>query len=204
MKIYKPTYGISILYFFVWLFVAMFPLFVLISIATTIVNQLPWGSFYAKEICVFGFMVVVAILLLPLVNIFASLFPTKNVELSENTISYDGKTIYLERIRHLTLRLPTISRHSHESQVLEITTDNELCMDIKRPSLALVAALKRSCYYATFVIDDWKIQLRNCLCMQVAIVFFYFVSCLLNGNKIMPFTHSNATAASLGGAAVIF
>lgn len=182
MKEYKPTYCISMLYFWTLLFVCLFPLLVLSFVVMVITEQTIFWTYALDGIGIGGLMLAASVLLVFLVSLIMGPFAKDTVDVSEHSICYKGKTLQLDRIRCITLRLPTLSRHFHESQVLEITTDDEICMDIKRPSVALIAALKKRCVFALFTVDDWKTQLLYFGAMELAIVVVTLVSYFQNSN----------------------
>ena len=182
MKEYKPTYCISLLYFWALLFAALLPLLVLSFVVMVITGQTVFWTYALEGIGIGGLMLVVSVLLVFLASLIMGPFAKNTVEVSEHNICYEGKTIQLDRIRYITVRLPVFSRHFHESQVLEITTDDEICMDIKRPSVALIAVLKKRCAFARFAVDDWKTRLLHFGAMELAIVAITLVSYFQNNN----------------------
>ena len=182
MKEYKPTYCISLLYFWALLFAALLPLLVLSFVVMVITGQTVFWTYALEGIGVSGLMLAVSVLLVFMTSLIMGPFAKNTVEVSEHNVCYEEKTIQLDRIRYITLRLPVFSRHFHESQVLEITTDDEICMDIKRPSVALITALKKRCASAHFAVDDWKTQLLHFCVMELAIVAITLVSYFQNGN----------------------
>ena len=176
MKEYKPTYCVSLLYFWAMMFVISFPLLIVIAIAVAAEGQESFAQVFFS--CLSALLVcgVVFALFVLLINGLIGLFARKTVMLSEQAVSYEGKTIQFDKIRYITLYLPELSKTSSKPQHLTLWADNKNYMDIKRPSVALIAELKIRCAFAAFDVDDWKSHLKQCLWIQLGIIGFAIVA----------------------------
>lgn len=130
-------------------------------------GQLFWGC-----LLVFGVYAAASVLFVWLISLLIGLFTKKAVILSENSVTYDGKTLRLDDIRYITLYLPEWSRFHSKAQSLSLWADNKNYFDIQRPSIALIAALKKRCTLAAFFVDDWKGRLKMGLWVTLGVTAF--------------------------------
>jgi hypothetical protein len=130
-------------------------------------GQLFWGC-----LLVFGVYAAASVLFVWLISLFIGLFTKKAVILSEDSVTYDGKTLRLDDIRYITLYLPEWSRFHSKAQSLSLWADNKNYFDIQRPSIALIAALKKRCTLAAFFVDDWKGRLKMGLWVTLGVTAF--------------------------------
>lgn len=172
MKNYKSTYCVSLLYYAAMMFICCGPLLILVDVVSAVEGQITPGEIFWGAVLVFCLYGAACVLFVLLISFLIGLFSRKTVQLSENAISYAGKTIPLDKIRYVTLYLPVISRFSSKPQYLTVWADNKNYMDIKRPSIALIAALKKRCVFASFDVDDRKSHLKQCLWIQLGIIAF--------------------------------
>jgi hypothetical protein len=130
-------------------------------------GQLFWGC-----LLVLGLYAAASVLFVWLISLFIGLFTKKAVILSEDSVTYDGKTLRLDDIRYITLYLPEWSRFHSKAQSLSLWADNKNYFDIQRPSIALIAALKKRCTLAAFFVDDWKGRLKMGLWVTLGVTAF--------------------------------
>ena len=175
-KEYKPTYCASLLYFWAMMFVVSFPFLLLVAVVVQIEGQDTFGQVFFGSMAAMALTGVAFVLFVQLISFLIGLFTRKTVLLSDEAVTYGGKTIALRDIRSVTLYLPELSRTSSKPQTLMIWADNKNYMDIKRPSIVLVAALKKRCVFASFDVDDWKSHLKQCLWIQLGIIGFAIVA----------------------------
>ena len=171
MKQYKPTYGISMLYLWVQVFSSWCTM-LLVAACLAPDEQLPFVSYAIPRI---PLCIVAIIPFIILLNFVIGLFSNTTVQLESHSISYQGKTIQLDNIRYITLYLPELSKTYSRTQLLTLYADDKSYMEIKRPSILLIAALKKRCVFASFDIDDWKSHLKHYLLLQLVVIVLTIV-----------------------------
>lgn len=184
MKEYKHTYCASLLYSFVKAFIVFFPTMILLAIiAHTEGYATFWQIFGAYWSAFAIFWVAIAVFIL-LVSVLIGLFANKTALLTDTYISYPGQTLRLDDIRYITLYLPELKgRYSSAPFELTLWVDDKNSISIKHPSFRLVAALKKRCPMAVFYIDDWKVQLKECMWIQLGIVAIAVIAIIFGSNK---------------------
>jgi hypothetical protein len=177
MEEYKPTYGTSLLYVGATMILCSPLVFVSLDILAALEDpQLFHGQIFlygmaamlACEVA-FGFLVLI-------LNLIIGLFSKKIVVLTEYAISYEEKTIPLNSIHYITLYLPEMSKTSSKPQLLVVWADDKNYIEIKHPSLSLIAALKRRCVCASFDVDNWQSHLKQCLWIQVFVPVVFILA----------------------------
>jgi hypothetical protein len=176
MRIYKPAFGTSLLYAYAHMFLCCGSMLFVLAVAMAIEGSATFWEVFLGSMSAMAAVLVLAAVILKLISLLIGLFVRKTVELTESTITYQGKTIPLEKVRHITLYLPVLSKHNSKPPILTLWADNTTYMDIKRPAPALILALKKSCVFAAFDVDDWKDALKQCLWIQLGIVAFAIVA----------------------------
>ena len=172
MKQYKPTYCVTLLYAEAVVLVCATPLLLLADASIVMEDGATPGQFFWGCMLVLGIYAVASLLFIWLISLLIGLFTKKAVILSEDSVTYDGKTLPLDSIRYVTLYLPEIRRFSSKPQTLALWADNKNYFDIQRPSIALIAALKKRCTLAAFFVDDWKGRLKMGLWVTLGVTAF--------------------------------
>ncbi len=182
MKTYKKPYGTSLPCFTLKMAIISIPAALIIDICFAFYDNMSFGTI--SLFCVLGFLgfalfgVVFSFLITLIINLFA--YPS--VFVNEKTITYENKTLDLDSIKYLTLYLPEIrSRISSTTQELSIYTTDKEHIVIKRPSIALIAYLKKRCTNAKFEIDEIKSRLKTDLIISAGIatslpIIFYIAN----------------------------
>jgi hypothetical protein len=166
MKTYKPTYGISFIYLMVQLLVCCIPL----AIATDLLNPDGAESFFWILLLVFYILIPLLFLMSDLISAVIGLFSKKQVMLSEFAVTYGQKSIPLDHVRYLTLYLPELGKHHHRAQCLTLYADSKQYLEIQRPSIGLILALKKRCTQAVFDVDDWKGRIKACFWIALGVL----------------------------------
>lgn len=172
MKIYKPAYGTSLLYAFAHMFLCCGPMLFLLAVMMEIEGSASFWEVFLGTVSAMIVVLVIMALFARLIDVVIGLFTRKTVELTDFSVSHQGKTIPLDKICYITLYLPAFSKTSGKPQILTLWADNTTYMDIKRPSISLIVALKKRCALASFDVDDWKGALKQCLWIQLGMVAF--------------------------------
>ena len=177
MKNYKPTYCISMPCFFAELFIISLPCVITLDIALLISDNAKMRWIVGMILVSFTALVTIGVLFAILVTALINCFKEASVFLDESTIEYKGTKLNLDSIGYITLYLPEMkSRTSVSSQELSLYTNDEEHIVIRRPSVALIAYLKKRCKNAKFEIDELGKRIKNDLiiagCVSVAIILF--------------------------------
>ncbi|MBQ7830133.1 MAG: hypothetical protein IJ345_07665 [Clostridia bacterium] len=183
MKRYKATYCISILFFLADFTIIIIPS--AIPFGIRIANDGRYAFWSVLLVFVAGAfaLMLVALLSAFLINPLLKLIVSNEAFIYQNEISYNGRRLNIEDIKYVTLYFPTvISRTSGNPQMLGLWVDDDNSIVIKRPSLTLIAALKKKCTNAKFTIDadELKSRIKNdiitslCLAIVVTVLIFFF------------------------------
>lgn len=176
MREYKPTYCISMLSGCIEIFLACIPMMILVDLDLAFGGEAGLGQVFGRFALILLLYSMVSVLFILLISFIIGLFTKKTVTLSDYAVSCQGKTIPLDSIRYLTLYIPEISKHASKPQTLTIWADKKTYMDIKRPSIALIVALKKRCHFASFEVGDWKSRLKQTLWVQFGITVFAIIA----------------------------
>ena len=168
MKEYKATYGTALIYTLVHVYLSCTPMMILAGIDMSIKGQTTFGRFLCGYTLICCLALAVYTVFALFIGFIIGLFNKNTVTLSDYSVSYQGKIIPLDKIRYLTLHLPEVSKRHSTPLILTIWADKTTYMHIKRPSIALVVALKNNCHFAAFELDDWKSDLKQLLWIQLA------------------------------------
>ena len=177
MKNYKHTYCISMLAFFAELFIISLPGIVTLDIALSIFDNAKMGTVIGMALLAFTAFVAIGVLFAILLTALINCFKDASIFLDECTIEYKGIKLDLDSIEYITLYLPNMkSRVSASSQELSLYINDEEHIAIRRPSIALIAHLKKRCKNAKFEIDELGTRIKNdliiAICVSVAIFLF--------------------------------
>ena len=111
-----------------------------------------------------------------LVSLIINAFKSPSVTVDGKYIAYEGKRLDLDSISYVTLYLPEMrSRSSVTPQEMSLYASEDEHVVIKRPSVFLIAHLKKRCTSAKFEIADVKSRLIT----DLIISLFVFVLCVV-------------------------
>ena len=181
MKIYKPIYGMTAYYLLACFFLMSIPMSLGLGFILALEGN---GSFwYAPIAFVFsvpgaGLLFAVPILL---VNLVARAATTHQVLIEEDKIYYQRKHLLLDDIQYITLFLPEPRRYSGcDPQLLSLWINDKEKILIVRPSLFLIADLKKRCPKAKFCIEDPLGFLRPAFFVGLGITVVLFLIVLFS------------------------
>lgn len=154
MKEYKATYGISVILF--WLNIVVMSAWLIIPLS--IINHLYWwlGLMVTGITCIAAVFFILLVLLL---NAILKSGTKNRVFLGDDKITYQGKTLSLQKVRRITLTFPFIGHSFYQKQELVLGIEDCAYMTVKRPSLSLIVAVKEICPQAKFSVKGWKSEL---------------------------------------------
>ena len=176
MKNYKHTYCISIPCLFVELFIISLPGVITLDIALSIFNNAKMGSVVGMVLVAFTALVATGVLFAILVTVLINCFKDTSVFLDECTIEYKDTKLNLDSIEYITLYLPEMkSRTSASPQELSLYINDEEHIVIRRPSVALIAYLKKRCKNAKFEIDELGARIKKDLIIAVCLPVVIFL-----------------------------
>ena len=176
MKNYKHTYCISMPCFFAELFIISLPGVITLDIALSIFNNAKMGSVVGMVLVAFTALVATGVLFSILVTALINCFKDTSVFLDECTIEYKDTKLNLDSIEYITLYLPEVkSRTSASSQELSLYINDKEHIVIRRPSVALIAYLKKRCKNAKFEIDELGARIKNDLIIAVCLPVVIFL-----------------------------
>ena len=152
------------------------PGIVTLDIALSIFDNAKMGTVIGMALLAFTGLVVLGSLFAILVTALINCFKEVSVFLDESTIEYKGTKLNLDSIGYITLYLPEMkSRTSASSQELSLYTNDEEHIVIRRPSVALIAYLKKRCKNAKFEIDELGKRIKNDLIIAVCLPVVIFL-----------------------------
>ena len=176
MKIYKPTYGISAYYFLANFFLMAIPMFIVLGFVLAFEGH---GGFWYAPIAFLISIPVAGItffVLILLINLVAKAITKNKVLVEEHKIYYQGKHLFLDQIQYITLFLPELNRYSRsEPQLLSLWISDKESLVIARPSILLIADLKKRCPKAKFSVEDPMNFLRTSFFIGLGITALVFV-----------------------------
>ena len=176
MKNYKHTYCISMPCFFAELFIISLPGIITLDIALSISDNAKMGSIVGMVLVAFTALVATGVLFAILVTALINCFKDTSVFLDECTIEYKDTKLNLDSIEYITLYLPEMkSRTSASPQELSLYINDEEHIVIRRPSVALIAYLKKRCKNAKFEIDKLGARIKKDLIIAVCLPVVIFL-----------------------------
>ena len=178
MKRYKHTYCTSLLYILATFFITFLPGMITLDIALSILGYTKMGTLIKVAFFIILILSVTGVLFAILVTALVNCFKDASVYLDESTIEYKDTKLNLDGIKSITLCLPEVkSRFEISPQELSLYISNKEHMVIRRPSVALVAHLKKRCKNAKFEIDELGKRIKEdaIIALCVAGVEFLFV-----------------------------
>ena len=132
------------------------------------------GKVFLSFIAVCLLLSICILIFIILINLIINLFKMPSVLVNEKFVTYLNISLDLDRIEYVTLYLPEMtSRTKISPQELALYINDKEDMIIKRPSVLLIAHMKKRCKNAKFEIDGVKSRLITDLIIGlcVAIVF---------------------------------
>ena len=99
--------------------------------------------------------------------------------MNEKFVTYLNTSLDLDRIKYITLYLPEmISRNNLSPQELSLYINDKEHIVIKRPSILLIAYMKKRCLNAKFEINLSKSRLITDLIVGLCVAIFFSVTTL--------------------------
>jgi hypothetical protein len=153
------------------------PSFITLDIVLSIFDNAKMGWMVGVALVAFTALVAIGVLFAILVTALINCFKEASVFLDESTIEYKGTKLNLDSIRYITLYLPEMkSRTSRSPQELSLYINDKEHIVIRRPSVALIAYLKKRCKNAKFEIDELGKRIKNDLiiagCVSAVVILF--------------------------------
>ena len=184
MKEYKKTYCTSLFWCWIDFFVMLAPMFLVCDICLWYFEEDYSGMAMLVAVLIFAIFMALSAVFALFINFIINLFKKPSVFVDESTITHMGQTFRLDSITYLTLYLPEIkSKTSGTTQELSIYIDEKEHMVIKRPSVALIAHLKKSCTNAEFEIDELKSRLKTDLLIGLCGLAIFAVAFYISGRQ---------------------
>lgn len=184
MKEYKRMYCTSLVCMWVEIFIMMLPSIFVSDIALWYLGYEALGSALLGVVSVFVLIEALSFIFASFITLLINVFKKPSVFVGETTITHMGQTLYLHAVKYLTLYLPEMrSRTSWSTQELSIYTDAKEHIVIKRPSIALIAHLKKSCTNAEFEIDELKSRLKTDLLIGLCGLAIFAVAFYISGRQ---------------------
>ena len=116
-----------------------------------------------------------------LVSLIINAFKSPSVTVDGKYIAYEGKRLDLDSIRYVTLYLPEMrSRSSVTPQEMSLYVNDSEHIVIKRPSVFLIAHLRKRCTSAKFEIADVKSRLITDLIISLLVFVLCVVMAFVN------------------------
>ena len=183
MKRYKATYCMSMPFFFAKIILIGMPSIIPVGIKLASVSHYAFWQIVLGAVGIACALMLFALALVLLLNPLLKLITRNEAIICQNEIFYKGKRLNITDIKYVTLYYPAMeSRRTVDPQMLALWVNDDNSIVIKRPSLRLVADLKKQCSSAKFVIDadgfksDIKFSIITGICFAVivAVLFFFF------------------------------
>lgn len=175
MKIYKATYGVTAFYFLASFFLMGIPVSFVLGFALAVEGHSSfWYAPIIFLICIPGAGLFFSVPIL-LINLVAKAVTTKQVLVEEHKIYYQGKHLFLDQLQYITLYLPELNRYSRGNpQLLSLWISDKENLLIVRPSILLIADLKKRCPKAKFCVEDplGFLRIAFFIGLGISLVFF--------------------------------
>ena len=176
MKEYKRTYLASLPCTCLEMLIIIAPCALLGDIILGILGKTKPFSIILGLLGVGLLFMAVFIAMMALVNLIINAFKSPSVTVDGKYIAYEGKRLDLDSISYVTLYLPEMrSRSSISTQELSLYVNDSEHIVIKRPSVFLMAYLKKRCANASFGIAD----VRQRLIRDLVVSLFVLVLCVV-------------------------
>ena len=179
MKEYKSAYCISFLCCYIELFLIFFPCALLGDFILFFLNKAVLGKVFFSFIAVSLLLIVCILIFTALINLIINFFKKSSVFVSEKFVTYLNISLDLDRIKYITLYLPEmISRNNISPQELSLYINDKEHIVIKRPSILLIAYMKKRCKNAKFEINLSKSRLITDLIVGLCVAIIFSVTTL--------------------------
>ncbi|MBR3715417.1 MAG: hypothetical protein IKM18_05870 [Clostridia bacterium] len=179
MKEYKSAYCISFLCCYIELFLICFPCALLGDFILFFLNKAVLGKVFFSFIAVSLLLIVCILIFTALINLIINFFKKSSVFVNEKFVTYLNISLDLDKIKYITLYLPEmISRNNISPQELSLYINDKEHIVIKRPSILLIAYLKKRCLNAKFEINLSKSRLITDLIVGLCVAIIFSVTTL--------------------------
>ena len=176
MKEYKRTYLTSLPCICLKMLIIIAPCALLGDLILCILGKTKPFEILSNFLAVGLLFMAVFIAMMALVNLIINAFKSPSVTVDGKYIAYEGKRLDLDSISYVTLYLPERqSRTRITTQELSLYVNDSEHIVIKRPSVFLIAHLRKRCTSAKFEIADVKSRLIT----DLIISLFVFVLCVV-------------------------
>ena len=176
MKEYKRTYLASFPCVCLKMLIIIAPCAFLGDLILCILGKTKPFEILSSFLAVGLLFMTVFIAMMALVSLIINAFKSPSVTVDGKYIAYEGKRLDLDSISYVTLYLPERqSRTRITTQELSLYVNDSEHIVIKRPSVFLIAHLRKRCTSAKFEIADVKSRLIT----DLIISLFVFVLCVV-------------------------
>lgn len=176
MKEYKRTYLASFPCVCLKMLIIIAPCALIGDLILCILGKTKPFEILSNFLAVGLLFMTVFIAMMALVSLIINAFKSPSVTVDGKYIAYEGKRLDLDSISYVTLYLPERqSRTRITTQELSLYVNDSEHIVIKRPSVFLIAHLKKRCTSAKFEIADVKSRLIT----DLIISLFVFVLCVV-------------------------
>ena len=176
MKEYKRTYLASLPCVCLEMLIIISPCALLGDIILGILGKTKPFEILSNFLAVGLLFMAVFIAMMALVSLIINAFKSPSVTVDGKYIAYEGKRLDLDSISYVTLYLPEMrSRSSISTQELSLYVNDSEHIVIRRPSVFLIAHLRKRCTSAKFGIAD----VRQRLIRDLIVSLFVFVLCVV-------------------------
>ena len=176
MKEYKRTYLASFPCVCLKMLIIIAPCALVGDLILCILGKTKPFEILSNFLAVGLLFMTVFIAMMALVSLIINAFKSPSVTVDGKYIAYEGKRLDLDSISYVTLYLPERqSRTRITTQELSLYVNDSEHIVIKRPSVFLIAHLKKRCTSAKFEIADVKSRLIT----DLIISLFVFVLCVV-------------------------
>ena len=176
MKEYKRTYLASFPCVCLKMLIIIAPCALIGDLILCILGKTKPFEILSNFLAVGLLFMTVFIAMTELANFIINAFKSPSVTVDGKYIAYEGKRLDLDSISYVTLYLPERqSRTRITTQELSLYVNDSEHIVIKRPSVFLIAHLRKRCTSAKFEIADVKSRLIT----DLIISLFVFVLCVV-------------------------
>ena len=176
MKEYKRTYLTSLPCICLKMLIIIAPCAFLGDLILCILGKTKPFEILSSFLAVGLLFMTVFIAVTVLANFIINAFKSPSTFVDGRTVTHEWTSIELDRIKYVTLYLPEMqSRTRITPQELSLYVNDSEHIVIKRPSVFLIAHLRKRCTNAKFEIADVKSRLIT----DLIISLFVFVLCVV-------------------------
>ena len=155
MNKYKRMYFVSPLYLSVMTILCCAPLALIGDVVLCLSGELRLGElvvgFTAVSLLLTGLCFAFAVVM----NLIVNAFKSPSVYINDGCVICEGKKLNLELVKYVTLYLPEVRpRSRYTPQTLSVYVDFDEHLVINRPSVRLIAHVRKRCINAKFEIEN--------------------------------------------------